>query len=289
MVYVYLNYQVDAAMAGTESGTREDGRMAGMPFIHMVASVSLLFGSSREAAYRADSCYGYLSEAMTRPREMLGQASSASNLLLQQLADLTWVLARARKPTGMGSVEHSTVDSADDQVAGLTRHVQQDDSSRLEAARVLAQIMRGELDGFTTVQAVVASDLYNMWNLPPGPGAELVADPLVGARPRALGLFAVEKHWASEELRRPVESAICSLAARAAGVSEFAGRMPGFQLALILDDEEMNLYHWLLRALDVAEERAPGTWKRAVRMLPAGNPLRTAMEASASFRGIDLH
>jgi hypothetical protein len=170
-----------------------------------------------------------------------------------QLDEITWKGALDRVSVQRRVVGHDDVSGIGD---ALRLAIAQDTAARYQVAEVLARIMRGELNGFASGQAVVASDLYQAWGLPFEPAGVLLSDAKESMAVRALAVFALERYWGDERYQIAARAAVCSLVARAAGVHGTLPRSTRAEVGQVLNGDELELLEWLTRSLDGRIDRA---------------------------------
>jgi len=146
-----------------------------------------------------------------------------------------------------------------------------DTGTRLEVAEVLAVIMMGQRTGFTEDQAIVASELYRIWNLPLMPVGQILADRTSPLISRKLAVRALEPHWRDTVFLALAMGQLCELALRAEAVSDPSSVLPVSEL---LSHEEFELLDFLVRSLAGIGASPPIARVPAVsERLPQRNPV----------------
>jgi len=136
------------------------------------------------------------------------------------------------------------------------------------AAIVLTRLMSGSspADVGTT-----AAELYSQWNLPLEPALRLLRANWADPQSRENAVAASLHRFDDPLYRDAARGALCSLAARASGVSQWLGLDDSASAYRALDESEMNLLLGLVGSL--SEGQLAGNQMSLHEILPLKNPV----------------
>lgn len=140
------------------------------------------------------------------------------------------------------------------------------------AAVVLTYLMAGPSRVESSDQASVASELYEIWHLPPEPAMTLLKANWASAETRKFALNALGGYVGDTALFMAEAAALCSLAARSEGIAEWLGSPANASVADLLDDGEMSLLFRLV--VELRPSNGSATTNHPLRtLLPERNPV----------------
>jgi len=211
------------------------------------------------------------------PRETLDLRQTMP--LVEVLDSLTTAQALARRGGvhSRGAIGHQYPMRMPDSLPALLTRTLAESHGQLELATALALIVRGERAGFSSDQAVVASDLYIGWHLSPEPAEMLLRDPQEDFWVRDRALFILRSRSQTPQMREYLRSAFCAIAARADGLGRFVGRVAAHRLGIrLLNPSERQ---FLFQLVDVVAERrlAGEPPLRLGEILLTSNPIATEL------------
>lgn len=114
----------------------------------------------------------------------------------------------------------------------------------------LTRFMAGSSRGMSPDQAWAASQVYAAWHLPPEPALTLLRANWATPASRSYALAAIGSHVRDSSFYLAGVAALCSLAARSAGVAEWLGVSDTTPTYELLDDEEDDFLSRLGWAFD---------------------------------------
>jgi hypothetical protein len=199
-----------------------------------------------------------------------------SETALSFLADLTWRIVKESKPRGTGSVVHSELTGAYPQLEAFLS----DSDDVRNAADALALIMLGEAVGFTTPQAVVASDLYRQYDLPPDAALSVLQNPSANSRSKSFALYALQAYWSKSFMKPALASTLCILSVQAGAMQGILGETKSHKINQLLDNDQLDLLEWIQRAIDARDTGSDSTSLWLEGILPPGNAVRKELEFS---------
>ena len=154
----------------------------------------------------------------------------------------------------------------------LVSRLAEDSGLAHATAVLLTRLMSGSSQGASDEQAAAASDLYSSWSLPPDPALMLLGAAWAPPRSRYFAVGALRRYFGDARFFPAAVAALCSLAARAAGVATLASLADTTAAPLVLDSDEWDLLFALTSALGQYYARSPSTHLLR-EYLPAENPV----------------
>jgi len=213
-----------------------------------------------------------------RPFPEFRNSKEPSNLGAPDVRRLLWDAALARS-IHFDSIQKAPRPASGDYVLlnpyidtrgvgdSLRRRVADDSVLAMAIALKLAEAWEDPSVGSTEGMADLAASLYRDWHLPPTPALRYLADPAYTPSARAKAVHALEAYWKTAEFHKASAAALCSLAARVAGLAQL--QVDSTESILNLD--EYALFGALMRALGKSEEDGGPSARDVVALLPPGN------------------
>ena len=137
-------------------------------------------------------------------------------------------------------------------------------------------LVRGASTGFTDIQGKEAGYIYAALDLPTGPVERIIKDPSASTGAKFNAVIALQYHMTDDGFAQAAASALCSLSARARGVTAVLGD-PGMPAREALSDDELGLLSELVAAL---ERYRPHGVLSLRQMLDVSNPVGRFVQSS---------
>lgn len=193
-------------------------------------------------------------------------------VIAQALTEASWSWIRDWMVANPRPVPGFFVGVGEGIASNVRNAVLADSATARLTAHALAWMMRGESAGFLVGQDVLAASLYRAWSLDPAPALGVVANSLQTPHARLLAVRAVEPHWTGDRFAEAAVAALCTMAARAAGMQAILPDSVRNDAGYLLSEDEGELLGLLEHALLTGRGESDGG-REILRSLPPRNPV----------------